>query len=113
MMRRFKTVLLWMCLLCVSRVLAQTADCPDIVQQALHAVEEFCQPTGRNQACLGNLRLEVTSQPNVVNFSFEQTGDIVNVTDIQSLRLFPMNETDSTWGVVLMRLQANLPDSLP
>jgi hypothetical protein len=37
----------------------------------------------------------------------------VSVSDIQTLRLYPMDETSSTWGVVMMRLQANLPDTLP
>jgi hypothetical protein len=112
-MLRYKKLWVGLLLFCVAPALAQTLTCPDIVQTALQAVEEECQPTERNQACVGNLRLEATSQPNVVDFAFEQSGDIVSVTDIDTLRLFPMEETENTWGVVLMRLQANLPDTLP
>jgi hypothetical protein len=112
-MLRFKKLFVWLLLLCVAPALAQNLSCPDIVQTALQAVEQDCQPTERNQACVGNLRLEATAQTGIEDFHFEQTGDIVGVTDLESLRLFPMDEEDSTWGVVLMRLQANLPDTLP
>ncbi|MFN8372105.1 MAG: hypothetical protein U0694_04425 [Anaerolineae bacterium] len=100
-------------LFCVTPALAQTTDCPTLVDAALTAVDELCQSTERNQACFGSLRLDATAQPGVSDFHFEQIGDRVSVGDIQSLRLYPMNESANEWGVVMMRLQANLPDTLP
>jgi hypothetical protein len=113
-MKRFKPLLPISLLLCLSSslVLAQN-DCPSIVESALAAVESFCEGVGRNQACYGNVSLEAQPQPDVRSFKFEQVGDIVDVSDVQSMKLSPMDEVRGVWGVALMRLQANLPDTLP
>lgn len=104
-------VLLFTALLSIS-VIAQDA-CPSIVESALEAIDDFCTEAGRNQACYGNVSLEAEAKEGVSSFKFEETGDIVDVVDIASLRLQPMNEAENTWGVALMRLQANLPDTAP
>jgi len=44
---------------------------------------------------------------------FEEPGDLVNVADVSSLTLSPWDETQHTWGISLMKLQANLPATLP
>jgi hypothetical protein len=111
-MNRYCSLLLLLAL-CVAPALAQSTDCPEIVQSALQALEEYCEPTSRNQACLGSVRLDATAQPDATDFRFEEVGDIEDVIDIESLRLFPMDEENGTWGVAMMRLQANLPDTLP
>ncbi len=107
-----KWVLAWL-LLSVSVVLAQDASCPAIVEAALNAVDEFCQDTGRNQACYGNISLSAEPQADAADFTFEKTGDIVDVSDIESLTLEPMDAANNAWGVVLMQLQADIPDTLP
>jgi hypothetical protein len=92
---------------------AQEATCPNIVSEALTMVQEVCREIGRNQACYGNLRLTAEGQPNAENFVFEQTGDIVNAADILRLDLTPLDEASGDWGVVIMALQVNLPNTLP
>jgi hypothetical protein len=89
----------------------QGNSCPLIVQQALNAANSACQDTGRNQACYGNIALQATAVEGK-SFVFEQTGDLIDVSDIQSLDVSPMNQEAGTWGVVLMRLQANLPETM-
>ncbi len=101
------TLLLWV------RMVAAQDSCPSIAETALNAVDAFCADVGRNQACYGNVRIESVPQPTAANFAFEQTGDIVDVADIQSLRLAPMDTDSGQWGVALLRLQANIPDTLP
>jgi hypothetical protein len=83
------------------------------VQTALSATNNACQNTGRNQACYGNVRLTAEPQPGVANFGFDQQGDIVDVGRLKKLQLSAWNEAKKEWGVALMRLQANLPDTLP
>jgi hypothetical protein len=110
---RFKSALiLFVTLALAPAVLAQVV-CPAIVQQALDATDALCLSTERNQACYGNVAVEVLAQPDVTELNFDSAGDIVDVTAIRTLRLRPMDVTEQTWGVVLMRLQANLPGSLP
>lgn len=99
--------------LCVSPVWAMVFDCPEIAQTALQATDLLCADTGRNNACYGHDLLEAQPQPNVDIFTFNQPGQKVDVAQIRSLRLFPMDITDQVWGVALMRLQANLPSSQP
>jgi hypothetical protein len=100
-------------LLCYSAVLAQDNICSTIVQDAISIVQNECAPTGRNQACYGYVQLQATPREGVENFSFEQTGDLANVADVETLRLSSLNEEENTWGIALMKLQANLPAALP
>lgn len=115
MKRHLKTILaftfiLW---LAPALVLAQIGSCPEIVSKALSAADAACKKTGRNQACYGNFNLQATGQPGAGNFTFDKVGDIVNIADVQTLKLSPMSVDSAEWGVALMKLQANIPDTLP
>ncbi|RMG89894.1 MAG: hypothetical protein D6712_00920, partial [Chloroflexi bacterium] len=95
--------------------LAQNEDdiCPIIVQEALEATDAACQDTGRNEACYGNISIDAEPREDVADFTFEQQGDKVAVTAIDALTLSPFDAETEAWGVALLRLQANLPDTLP
>jgi uncharacterized protein YraI len=110
------SVLLIVCIGILSLYISAAQDsttCATIVQAALQTVDELCSATSRNQACYGNLTLEAEPQPDVTNLKFDAPGDIADVTDISALRLSALDETSQEWGVSLLRLQANLPDTLP
>lgn len=96
-----------------AQILAQSGVCPDIVAAALDSAEEYCLNTGRNTLCYGNLSGEATPQDGVESFQFEQVGDVVSLNDLAMLELAPMDTDNGTWGVALMQLQANLPDTIP
>lgn len=108
---------IWTFLLCVAVTPALASvlsvECPVVVQQALTATDEFCDKTGRNQACYGHAQLQAQAQAGAPAFTFDQAGDIVDVTAIQSLHLSPMEISTGDWGVALMRLQANLASNQP
>jgi hypothetical protein len=93
-------------------VLAQES-CPTIVQSALKAVDQACLATGRNQACYGNIQLIAESQTGVSDLAFKQRGDIADVAKIKTITLSALNAQTDEWGVALMKLQANLSDTLP
>jgi hypothetical protein len=100
--------------LCIAPVLALAQeDCPAIIQAALDATDEQCATTGRNQACYGNIRLSAQPQAGMDALVFEKPGDLVDIANVSSLTLSPWDATNSTWGISLMKLQANLPDTLP
>ncbi|MBZ0287104.1 MAG: hypothetical protein K8I30_05775 [Anaerolineae bacterium] len=92
---------------------AQEATCPTIVREALAATDSACAGTGRNEACYGNIDLDAEAQPGVSDFNFSKPGDLVNVSGVQTLTLHPLDQESDTWGVALMKLQANLPETLP
>ena len=108
------TKLLWVGFvgLYVSAAAAQS-DCPTIVQNALSATDAACEGIGRNQACYGNITLEAEPQQGTAEFQFEQPGDIVDVVGVRTLTLMPLDAAEDVWGVAMMRLQANLPETLP
>jgi hypothetical protein len=94
-------------------VTAQDNQCPVLVETALNAADELCTTIGRNQACYGHVAIDAEPRPNTPSFSFEQAGDVVDVSSLQRLQLSPMDTLNGAWGVAVMRLQANLPDTLP
>src|SRR5664279_4608565 len=100
-------------LLCFTTALAQDTTCSALVQQALGDVQQGCASTGRNQACYGYVSLQATPRTGVTDFNFAKAGDLANVADLDNLRLSALDSANNTWGIALMKLQANLPDTLP
>jgi uncharacterized protein YraI len=94
------------------RVSAQQ-DCPTLVQEALAAVGNVCADTGRNEACYGNTHINALAFDNTTLPGFDTAGDKVNLINVASLETTPLNMKDSSWGVALLALQADLPDTLP
>jgi hypothetical protein len=117
MMRFFRKLVPVFILLAFTTVLAQPAaqdtTCGVFVQQAMTQVESGCSGTGRNQACYGYVSLQATPREGVTNFQFTRQGDLANVADLSSVQLDPLNTEADTWGIVLMKLQASLPETLP
>ncbi len=115
MMLSFKLCgMLFVCWLLLTGVaIAIAAECPEVVQVALATIEDACSDTGRNQACYGNITLLAEPQPGLDQLPFDQKGDRVNLLDVKSLRLSAMDMASDTWGVALLKVQANLPDALP
>jgi hypothetical protein len=87
--------------------------CTTIVRSALQAANSACAGTGRNQVCYGNVLGQAIPAEGVSDLHFDSVGDIAPVTQIKALQLSPLNEAANQWGVALMQLQANLPDTLP
>jgi hypothetical protein len=87
--------------------------CTDLVRTALEATNDVCEGTGRNRACYGHVKLQAEPQPGFGPFAFDKVGDTVSVAHLNSLKLSPMDMQTGTWGVALLRLQADIPDEKP
>ena len=105
-------IILFITLSFSSAILAQEV-CSALVQAAFEQVNASCDATGRNEVCYGNLLINAEPHAAVETFTFEQVGDVESVTALGTLQLSTMSLTDETWGVALMRIQANLPDTVP
>lgn len=92
-------------------ILAQPPTCPDLVNTAFQVVDLDCEDTGNNQACYAHARIDAIPQAHVRSLAFDQAGDIADVTDLQSLHLSPMDLNNSWWGVSLIRLRTNAPNT--
>ncbi len=112
-MKRYRFIAYFLILLSFATIAAQDATCGAVVQQALDTVDSSCAATGRNQACYGYLSLQATPRAGVQDFNFARQGDLVNVVDLDRLRLSRFDLANQTWGIALLKLQANLPDNLP
>jgi uncharacterized protein YgiM (DUF1202 family) len=100
-------------LLTIAIVAAQVNECSELMEIALEAAEAQCVDAGRNQVCYGYTSLIAEAQPDANNFTFEKVGDIADVAAIQRLQLAGLDVESGIWGVALMRVQANIPDTLP
>jgi hypothetical protein len=85
--------------------------CGAVVQDVIDLSIRSCNALDRNNACYGNPLVSAIGRGD--NFTFEQQGDTADLPQIQSITTTPFNPAAYTWGIVLMRLQANLPDTLP
>ncbi len=86
--------------------------CEELVSLAETSVGLICNSLGRNQACYGNRLVSVNFRPGS-NLVFQQSGDTVNLLDVQRLQTSPLNLQSHDWGIAVLKAQANLPDSLP
>jgi hypothetical protein len=84
------------------------SSCPNIVETALRLTQESCGELGLDQVCYGHLVLDAAPRTGVPEFRFVEAGDVVNAIDLQSLRLNAMDETRGVWGVVLMKVRADI-----
>lgn len=100
-------------LLCIVQSVLAQSNCATLVETALNTAKDSCEGLGRNQVCYGNITLEASPRANAPEFRFEQTGDIVDIAAIESLRLSSMSLVDEIWGISIMQIQANVPDTLP
>jgi uncharacterized protein YraI len=102
-------------ILCFSPAILVFAEdaCPAIVNTAIDAGATACENIGRNQVCYGHTNMDITAQDSVPVFTFHKVGDITDITNVRTMRLSALDITNQFWGIALMRLQANLPDTLP
>lgn len=86
--------------------------CPVMVEAAIEAAGEACDGLGRNEACYGNISVTATGLTAVLA-DFDAPGDLTALVDLTSLHTAPFNEDAGTWGIALLAVQADLPDTLP
>lgn len=91
---------------------AQDDTCPDIVDAALSAVGDACGTLGLDLACYGHPQLDADFWEPRDDLTFNTPSDMVPVIDLQMLRTVPLDLDSGAWGVAVMNLQANLPDTM-
>ncbi len=92
--------------------IAASLSCDDLVTAALNKANQVCTTLGRNQVCYGNNLIDAELQANATT-SFSKAGDIVKVDLIRRLTTAPLDTSKQVWGIAIMKIQANLPDTLP
>src|SRR5689334_4226902 len=71
--------------------------CDQLVTLAETSVGLICNALDRNKACYGNHLISIAFQPNV-SATFNKSGDVVDLLDIQRLSTSPLNMQTHDWG---------------
>lgn len=92
---------------------AQDDSCSALVARALQAVDLNCGQLGRNSACYGYNRVSANFAADVPSDFFDAPADIAELLMLRGLVTTPLDTVNDTWGVAVIRAQANLPSTLP
>lgn len=88
-------------------------SCPMIVAQALQSMGDNCSELDRNSACYGYNLVSAQFSETVDEEFFTEPADTSHLSILESIQTSAMNLTESQWGVAVLNLQANLPNTLP
>jgi hypothetical protein len=95
-----------------NHVAVEESVCRNILVRAIDTLQGNCATLSRNSACYGNSSVEaVFASTNPIKF--DALGDKAPIQVIKTLKTSPLNVERGTWGISLLKLQANLPNTLP
>ncbi|MBZ0288133.1 MAG: SH3 domain-containing protein, partial [Anaerolineae bacterium] len=92
---------------------AQQDECPALVEQALTNLGQNCDALDRNSACYGYNKLSATFNEEQPDDYFSKVSDRTSLNVLDTLSTTPLDAAAGTWGVAVMKVQANVPNSLP
>ena len=115
MFRRFPVWLVLGLILVLPATTAYLQDlvCPPLVERALTEAGDQCANLPRNAACYGFNQVNAAFNVEVPEDFFSEPADVSELVTVQSLNTAPLDEALERWGVAVMNVQANLPNSLP
>lgn len=83
--------------------------CDDLIDAALSEIANICTGIGINEACYGSPTVSAVLRDE--SMFFEAAGDMVPVTALETVITRPIDPDTGEWGIVVMDIQADLPDS--
>ena len=89
------------------------STCPAIVSTAVDLINANCGTLGVNTACYGNDLVEANFVDDVPENYFTQPADRTELSRVQNISTAPMNVEEQVWGVAVLNVQANVPNTLP
>lgn len=87
-----------------------TGDCPTLVNRALTYVGNNCVNMGRDTVCYGHQDIEAAFLDET---TLSNPADRAELLHLVSLESMPFDLEEEVWGIALLNLQANLPNTLP
>jgi LysM repeat protein len=100
-------------LMSVVAIVSAQGTCPALVEQALNELGDNCGGMDNNSACYGYNRLMATFVEDVAPDYFTQVTDRTDLTLVQSIQTSALNLQDDEWGIAVMKVTANIPNTLP
>jgi hypothetical protein len=111
MIRKMMLIAMGM-LLSISLAVGQQV-CSALVEQALQAVDDNCNDLIRNTACYAYNQVQATFFQDVSNDFFSNPADRADLTYLDTIQTTPLDEDNDLWGIAMMSVQANVPNTLP
>jgi uncharacterized protein YraI len=108
-----KLLIVFLILLVSIVATAQDNTCPAFVETALKAVGQACDQLGRNEACYGYNRVDANFWQVGGDLVFSTPADRVPLAEVQQIATAPFSLDQQSWGIAVLKVQANLPDTLP
>jgi hypothetical protein len=87
--------------------------CSELAQEALNQSAQNCGDLGVNAACYGYNRVSVLFNSDLSEDLFSEPADRADVAQLQTIETSAYNLNSEFWGVAVMKLQANIPNTLP
>lgn len=97
----------------VAAAAAQPSTCTPLVAEALRAVDTNCTGLGRNSVCYGFNRVDASFFTQAEEGFFSEPADRAPLTELASIQTAPLDTDAGQWGVAMMNVQANVPNTLP
>lgn len=88
-------------------------SCPALVRQALQSLGTNCAQLGRNVVCYGNDQVRAKFTEDVTEDFFTKPADVASLNTVASVSAASLSLDESRWGVAVMNVQANVPETLP
>jgi len=82
-------------------------------QSILSQVGDACADLGRNSVCYGNNAVSVAFWDDDAQTQFAAPGDLIPTDIVQRIETSRYVPDEELWGVALLRVQANIPNTLP
>lgn len=89
------------------------SSCPALVELALSEVGNNCADLPRNSACYGFNRVNSTFAETVANEFFSRPADRAALASMKTIQTSALDLDLGEWGVAVLNVQANVPDTLP
>lgn len=87
--------------------------CPALVQRALFELGNNCAGLAQGYACYGFPNVSARFYDASLSSLFSQPADRVVLSALQTLQTSPLNLTTAQWGIGVMHIHSNLPNSPP
>lgn len=88
-------------------------SCEAVVEEALEFVGNNCASLGRNRVCYGFRNIQATFFEDFSEAFFSQPSDRTDVVALRSITTRPLDVETNEWGIAVMKLQADIPNTLP
>ncbi|MFW5748363.1 MAG: SH3 domain-containing protein [Chloroflexota bacterium] len=89
------------------------STCPALANRALAAMGDNCGDLDRNTACYGFIRVDALFSEPVAEDFFNEPADITDLADLRTIRTAPLDLENDIWGIAVMKVQANIPNTIP